>query len=280
MRGDLTRAAVYERCVRASLERVWENVRDWEHLPWLHAGSFSSIVLVGRGEWGWRARIGTRPHGREILLELVIDGDRYVSRTLEGPGAGSEIWTQLSRRSDHETDIRVEFLLPGVSPAVAETLGGALTALYTRLWDEDEAMMQRRESLLSARAPAPAEAGALDLGPAAEVRARAPLTVELAGRAYRVVRLADDTLVAHATICPHWLGPLDSSEVEDGCVTCPWHGYRFDLRTGRRPGVQSPLRLLLARVSIDPETGGARLTATGDPRLEGQDLVARSTRPR
>jgi nitrite reductase/ring-hydroxylating ferredoxin subunit len=254
--ADLTRVAVYERRVRASLERVWENVRDWEHLPWLHGGSFEAISLVERGEWGWRARIRTRPHGRDILLELVIDGSRYVSRTVEGPGAGSEIWTALSRRSDHETDIRVEFLLPDVSPAAADKLGAAFTTLYTRLWDEDEAMMRRRAELLAARATSPPAAGTLDLGPADEVRTRTPFSVDLAGRSYRIVRLGD-TLVAHATTCPHWLGPLDASEVEDGCVTCPWHGYRFDLRSGRRPDAKGPLRLSLARVTIDPETGHA-----------------------
>ncbi len=35
----------------------------------------------------------------------------------------------------------------------------------------------------------------------------------------------------HATVCPHLGGPLDGPVV-DGCVTCPWHGYRFDVRTG------------------------------------------------
>ena len=265
MGGDLTRVAVYERCVGASLERVWENVRDWEHLPWLHAGSFGAISLVERGDHGWKARVATRPRGREILLELVIDGDRYVSRTLEGPGAGTEIWTTLSSRSQHATDIRVEFLLPDVPPARLETLGAQMTALYTRLWDEDEAMMRRRAELLSARRPAsaPAASGTLDLGPAEEVRSRVPFAVELAGRPYRIVRLADGHLAAHATTCPHWLGPLDDSAVEDGCVTCPWHGYRFDLVTGRRRDATSPLRLTLARVVVDPETGRAAVVAIG-----------------
>ena len=31
----------------------------------------------------------------------------------------------------------------------------------------------------------------------------------------------------------HWLGPLDDAPLEDGCVRCPWHGYLFDIRTGR-----------------------------------------------
>ena len=37
---------------------------------------------------------------------------------------------------------------------------------------------------------------------------------------------------AHATVCPHTLGPLNDAKVESsGIVECPWHGYRFDIRT-------------------------------------------------
>lgn len=32
--------------------------------------------------------------------------------------------------------------------------------------------------------------------------------------------------------CSHRGGPLSEGEVADGCVTCPWHGSRFDLATG------------------------------------------------
>jgi nitrite reductase/ring-hydroxylating ferredoxin subunit/uncharacterized membrane protein len=32
--------------------------------------------------------------------------------------------------------------------------------------------------------------------------------------------------------CSHRGAPLSDGTVEDGCVTCPWHGSRFDLRTG------------------------------------------------
>jgi nitrite reductase (NADH) small subunit len=33
-------------------------------------------------------------------------------------------------------------------------------------------------------------------------------------------------------LCPHQGGPLGDGEVDDHCVTCPWHGWKFDLRTG------------------------------------------------
>jgi len=252
-----TRVATYPRRIRADLARVWENVRDWEHLPWLHRSSFRAIFREDEGEWGWRARIALA-NGREIRLELVIEGLRYVSRTLEGDGAGTEIWTRLAPVGS-ATDIEVEFLVPGVSAELAPKLGAAFTQLYARVWDEDEAMMRRRAALLARRellGALPQEESALDLGPAAEVRARAPFEVKLAGRPFRIVA-AGDALFAHSTVCPHWLGPLESAA--DGALVCPWHGYRFDLRSGRRCDTDSPLRLLPApRVAIGAD-GHARL---------------------
>jgi len=32
--------------------------------------------------------------------------------------------------------------------------------------------------------------------------------------------------------CSHRGGPLSGGEMDNGCVTCPWHGSRFDLATG------------------------------------------------
>ncbi len=32
--------------------------------------------------------------------------------------------------------------------------------------------------------------------------------------------------------CPHQGGPLGEGFIEEGCVTCPWHGWQFDLKTG------------------------------------------------
>jgi nitrite reductase/ring-hydroxylating ferredoxin subunit len=69
------------------------------------------------------------------------------------------------------------------------------------------------------------------LGLIADVRARVPLVVEFGGEPFRIVEL-EGRLVAHAATCPHWLGPLDQAMVVDGCIRCPWHGYRFDVRTG------------------------------------------------
>jgi nitrite reductase/ring-hydroxylating ferredoxin subunit len=253
----LERAARYERTVAASLERVWENVLDWEHLPWLHRTSFSGIECREAGTWGWRARVELTPPGGSIELELAIELEarRYVARTLAGPGAGTEIWTWLTPESDARTGIRVEFHLPVPPGTGAAALGREYVRLYARLWDEDEAMMQRRSAELRAL---PARRGAgpsrLALGREDALRARLPLVVELAGRRFRVLELAG-RLVAHDVRCPHRLGPLERAPVEDGCLVCPWHGHRFDLASGASQQGDG-LRLFPApEVRIDPETG-------------------------
>jgi nitrite reductase/ring-hydroxylating ferredoxin subunit len=243
----LTRVATYRRRLAAGEPRVWENVRDWEHLPWLHAASFRSIALEDEGRWGWRARIGLPPAGGpEILLELRIDAPRYVARTLAGPGAGSEVWTRVEAIDAAATAVEVEFWLPDVAPERAAALGAAYTALYQRLWDEDEAMMVGRQAALDAARAAAGGRSApatLALGPLPALRARLPLCVELAGARWRVLEWQGE-LLAHAARCPHRGGPLaDAPPAADGTLACPWHGWRFDLRSGRRadaPGARLP----------------------------------------
>ena len=34
-------------------------------------------------------------------------------------------------------------------------------------------------------------------------------------------------------ICPHQGGPLGKGQLSQTMVTCPWHGWRFDVRTGQ-----------------------------------------------
>jgi nitrite reductase/ring-hydroxylating ferredoxin subunit len=250
----LTSVAVYQRRIGASLERVWENARDWEHLPWLHRESFTSIALEQEDERGWRARIGLRaPAEASIRLELAASDDRrYVARTLAGPGAATEIWTRLDPIDARRTDIEVEFLVPDVAPNGA-ALGAAYVALYTRLWDQDEAMMQRRSFLLESPRVAPAAREPIDLGPAAELEAHLPLRVVFGGRPVVVARVTGE-LIAYDALCPHALGPLDASPPVDGRVECPWHGKVFDVRTGRGCGADGRLRL--ARAPRVETTGG------------------------
>jgi hypothetical protein len=213
-----TRVATYDRVVAASLARVWENVRDWEHLPWLHRETFAAARLRAAGSWGWRVDLELRgaPRGDGSMdLELRIDdgAERYHARTLAGPGAGTDIVTTLTPASRERTAVHVEFLVPDVPAEDVEAVGEIFRRTYARLWDQDEAMMIRRQALVD---------GQLDPPP-------------------REVVLGDRR-VRFRPVCPHRGGPLEDAPVEEGCVTCPWHGYRFDLATGAGAG-ECDLRL-------------------------------------
>jgi hypothetical protein len=203
---SIVRVAVYERTIRASLERIWENVLDWEHLPWLHATTFGHIRVHSASQDGWRAEASLRQDGVPFEIDVALDRPAhcYHSRTVSGPSAGTDIVTTLDPVAAHATGIRVEFLVPGVPEHLTETIGAAYVAVYTRLWDEDEAMMLRRQALLDGRLVEPSREVVLD------------------GACRRV-----------STVCPHLGGPLADAPIQDGCVVCPWHGYRVDLRTGR-----------------------------------------------
>lgn len=51
----------------------------------------------------------------------------------------------------------------------------------------------------------------------------------------RVVALAnvDGQIFALDGVCPHQGGPLGEGQLEGPIVTCPWHGWQFDVRTGQ-----------------------------------------------
>jgi nitrite reductase/ring-hydroxylating ferredoxin subunit len=262
--GTLHEVATYARRVHASAERVWENVHDWEHLPHLHSGSFRSIRCERADATGWRARVGLA-NGSEIDLELSLepDGRSYHSRTLAGPGAGTDIWTRVREVAPGATDIAVSFLAPGAAAEASRKLGAAFVQLYTRLWDEDEAMMQERQAFLDGVAPRPPRPGARPpqlLGSAEAVRAGLPLAVAAGGDRF-VVREHAGRLVAHAAACPHWGARLLSARIENGAVVCPWHGYRFDLATGRGPASQRCRMPARAAVRVS-ERGEAWLVIT------------------
>jgi len=264
--AGLTLAAVYEREVAASLERIWENVLDWEHLPWLHRDSFLEIREVDAGPDCWRARVLLPQPGepRPAWIEVCLDRARlqYVTRTLAGLGEGTEIWTRLDSVADRVTRITVEFHLPGVKAILGSRLrevGAMYTQLYMRLWNEDEGMMIRRQAVLDARsAPGTADAKPLPLGSASSLRAHVPRVIDTVVGRLRIVEIGGELRV-HNTVCPHLGGPLEDAMPDaDGCIVCPWHGYRFDLRTGKSAEGRR-LALSSAPAVLEDATGEAYL---------------------
>jgi nitrite reductase/ring-hydroxylating ferredoxin subunit len=78
--------------------------------------------------------------------------------------------------------------------------------------------------------------------------------VEHEGRIYALFN-ADGVISVIDGICPHQGGPLADGVIEGTMVTCPWHGWQFDVRTGKTPL-------------------GSRLKQTVyEVRIEGQDVL-------
>jgi nitrite reductase/ring-hydroxylating ferredoxin subunit len=78
--------------------------------------------------------------------------------------------------------------------------------------------------------------------------------VEVGGHKIALFNI-DGTFYAIADTCTHQGGPLSEGAVEGSEVTCPWHGARFDIRTGAALG--------------PPATKGVRTYAV---KVEGSDI--------
>ncbi len=130
----INHVGTYKRTLPVSLERMYENTLDWEHLPHLHASSFSDIQCVDSGAWGWRAQV-TGANGSQSLLELRLDRRcrRWITRNLEGPNQGAEIWTHVFVTAPHEMDIVIDFFVPGVPANAREKVGRAYARQYELL---------------------------------------------------------------------------------------------------------------------------------------------------
>lgn len=80
-----------------------------------------------------------------------------------------------------------------------------------------------------------------------------PLLVTV-GRYDIAIFEVEGTLHAYENTCPHQGGPIGEGRIEGTVVTCPWHGWRFDLRTGTMTlGDFARLRRFAVRVDAGGE---------------------------
>jgi nitrite reductase (NADH) small subunit len=57
-------------------------------------------------------------------------------------------------------------------------------------------------------------------------------------------------------VCPHQGGPLGKGRLEGCIVTCPWHGWQFDVQTG-----QHQLSATIRQERIEVRVDGADVLA-------------------
>lgn len=207
--GELTHVGSYVRDVPTSLDRLLENALDWEHLPHVHASTFSSISLVSADRSGWRAEVTSPRHERKLTMDLRLNREeKFWTAVTESDGAVlSQVATRAEEIEQRYSRIAVEFFVSG-SRTSAERVQSAASfrRLYDRLYAEDERMMVARQQ-------------GLDEGRHGRKRWR---TVVLSDGKYQV-----------PLACPHMSLPLEGDPDPHGILTCQWHGFRFDVRTGR-----------------------------------------------
>lgn len=200
------RVGRYVRDLGASLTRMIENALDWEHLPHLHATSFASIRLIEADANGWRAEATLPGDPRPLLLDLRLDDKGWVTRSMRDGELLGEVRTAAEATGGRSCRVTVDFYVAGIAEAKRAAVGAYYERLYAQLYDEDEAMMIERQAAIDTRA------------------------ATLGG--WRTVELGDGPHPIPRA-CPHMGLPLDAEPDANGIITCPWHGYRFNVRTGR-----------------------------------------------
>ncbi len=88
-----------------------------------------------------------------------------------------------------------------------------------------------------------------------------PVGIQVLGLSYVLWRSDDGSLTAAPDRCPHRESPLSEGRMVDGCVECPYHGWRFgaggrcELVPSSPPGTPVPPKAHLNTVSVEERYG-------------------------
>lgn len=205
----LIEVGTLERVVGASAARAIEDEQDWEHLPHVHAFAFLAVTLNHADRNGWDANIILRD-GQAMRMTVVVDEDRlgFTNATFDVDGSeNGRTVCRIEPAGNESCKMHLRFLVPDRHGLDRGGAADFYTALWNRLIDEDEPKMIHRARAL---------------------REGASLY-----RARREAILVDGTVCDVPLVCPHRGLPLDCEPDSESVMTCPWHGYRFDARTGQ-----------------------------------------------
>jgi len=64
----------------------------------------------------------------------------------------------------------------------------------------------------------------------------------VAGAEIIAIFRVDGELYAIDGVCAHQGGPVAQGKIEHGCVTCPWHGWQYEIPTGIQTINRKPLQ--------------------------------------
>ncbi len=87
------------------------------------------------------------------------------------------------------------------------------------------------------------------VGSASDVKPGECKTVEVDGTPVAVYNVAGTYYATHNT-CAHRGGPLGEGSLEGDVVTCPWHGFRYNVTSGQCVGPNPALKVSAFKVSV------------------------------
>lgn len=89
-----------------------------------------------------------------------------------------------------------------------------------------------------------------------EIQEDEPFGIELMDTQIALFRIGDDVF-ATDNVCPHQYALLSDGYLEDGCIECPLHQARFDVRTGA--ALCGPVERGLRTFAVRVEDGQVRV---------------------
>jgi chlorite dismutase len=117
------------------------------------------------------------------------------------------------------------------------------------------------------REQTPAEGSMVEVAKVAELPEGSRKLVYVGSEAVALFNV-EGSLHAIADRCSHARGPLSEGELEADSVTCPWHGARFDLRTGTPLDLPATTPVAVYRLEIRGDgifLGPGRMARDGVP---------------
>ena len=109
------------------------------------------------------------------------------------------------------------------------------------------------------RGASPDQDGWLTVGPPQSIPQQRALIVALPGGERIAVFRDGDEIGALSNLCAHQNGPIGEGCIVDGLVTCPWHGYQYQLKDGCAPPPFTEklatyrVRLRAGVIEVDPK---------------------------
>ena len=109
------------------------------------------------------------------------------------------------------------------------------------------------------RGATPGNDGWLTVGPPQSIPQQRALIVALPGGERIAVFRDGNEIGALSNLCAHQNGPIGEGCIVDGLVTCPWHGYQYQLKDGCAPPPFTEklatyrVRLRAGIIEVDPK---------------------------